>query len=58
MLKEYINKPYIIFPFGSPKLALVITIAYLVVFACFLLYGIEAQHLDIKIRRIPKMPKR
>ena len=58
MLKEYINKPYIIFPFGSPKLALVITIAYLIVFACFFLYDRKTKHLKIKIRWIHTMPKR
>ena len=58
MLKEYINKPYIIFPFGSPKLALVITIAYLIVFVCFFLYDRKTKHLKIKIRWIHKMPQR
>lgn len=55
MFNQYIQYPYIIFPFGLAKPALVITIAYICVLTAFLLHGVMKGKLKLTLRLMSEM---
>jgi len=57
VLNQYIKYPYIVFPFGSAKPALVITIVYICMLTVFVLHGIRKNKLKLTIRSIFKMKR-
>ena len=57
MINQYIEYPYIVFPFGSAKPALVITIAYICILTVLIWYGIRKNKLKLNICQISKMKR-
>ena len=57
MFNQYIEYPYIVFPFGSAKPALVITIAYICILTVLIWYGIRKNKLKLTIRQTSKMKR-
>ena len=55
MFNQYIQYPYIIFPFGLAKPALVITIAYICVLTAFLLHGVMKGKLKLTLCSMSEM---
>ena len=57
MFNQYIKYPYIVFPFGLAKPALVITIAYICILTVFIWYGTSNNKLKLTLRPISKMKR-
>lgn len=57
MLNQYIQYPYIIFPFGLAKPALIIAIIYVFVLAVFILQGAVTKRLKLTLQPIRKMKR-
>ena len=55
MLSQYIQYPYIVFPFGLAKPALIIAIIYVFVLAIFILQGTISKKLELTLQPICKM---
>lgn len=54
MLNQYIQSPYIILPFGLAKPALIITVIYMLLLACFLLHGLKKHEIKLKFLLLSK----
>ena len=57
MLNQYIQYPYIVFPFGLAKPALIIAIIYVFVLAFFILRGAVTKRLKLTLQSISKMKR-
>ena len=54
MLSQYIQSPYIVFPFGLAKPALIIAIIYVFMLAIILLTGMRTKNFKLQFRPILK----